>query len=155
MRKIIAILLFGGLGLVGFGQTSPCLEIDSTFDKFEEVRRFYSPYLEKVTLTKVIYKNKTVSYFLGLTAESYSHTPGDDVVVLFEGGLKFEWPNEEIEIDISDGKYHYQALLHLTKDEIKFLTLKKITDFKIGIHQVLDVDGARYQQFLKCLIKIK
>jgi hypothetical protein len=155
MKKSFHTIVLSLIWTVGLCQNNPCSAIDTVYDKFDEQRTFYSPFGESVQFSKVIYKDKTVAYFISLTAESYSSKPMTDVAIIVDGGVKLEWPGEDTDIDYSDGKYKHTAFMRLSKDETTTFILRKITDFKIGAYQVIDIDGEPYRQYLKCLMKIK
>ena len=156
MRKVIAFLLFGGLGLVGFGQSNPCSAIDSTFDKFEGKRTFYSP-TEEVQFFKVINKDKSQYYVLNLMAKSHSSSRGNKVTILFDDNSRVEFSGATMKIDIKaiPNGYAHMAMILLKPSDVELFVSKKITDFQIGTQQMLDLDGEPYKQRLKCLTKIK
>jgi hypothetical protein len=66
-----ALLLVVTLSLIAIKTSA---QIDKVVDEFEGTTTFYTPLLEPASITKVIEKNKTFTYYLSLTTTGLTNT---------------------------------------------------------------------------------
>ena len=80
---------------------------------------------------------------------------GKGVWILFEDGTKISKPNADLQIDVATNGYRYAGFIELTKNDIKLLTEKTMTDKRLVIYDgSIDTNSAVIlKEYLKCLVK--
>lgn len=132
-----------------------CDDIDYEKDKFEKIERFYTPRKDGINFLKTIENEKTSIYMTVRTHGAGLTVEGKGLYLLFEDGTKISKPNEIIDVDIAINGYVYEAFFVLTKNDIKLLTEKTMTDKRLVVYDgTVDKDSAAIlKEYLKCLVK--
>lgn len=139
-----------------------CSKIQSEFDDFTQATTFYSPIFEgdnfsSVGIDKVIKAGKSTYYLSLKTTGSTLNVGKVGLIVLFDNGTKLNKPSAKIDVEYEDGNYAYSAWIPLTEVEVKSLTTKKITKFRLYIYdeEVDPVFSEKFTYYVKCVIDKK
>ena len=140
MKKLILLLLF--IPLVSLGQNKYAKDITYEVDKFDGKKTWYSPLLMKglsipnwVSFWKVDDGDIVATYIrLIITGASLS-TGEKGAIVLFEDGTKLDFPDAEIDVEVSKyGYWQYSAFIQLGEKKLQHFIDKDINAFKLYIY---------------------
>ncbi len=132
-----------------------CDDIEYENDKFEKIERFYAPIQNGITFMKTIINGKSTIYMTVMVHGEGLNVNGKGVWILFEDGTKISKPNADLQIDVATNGYRYAGFIELTKNDIKLLTEKTMTDKRLVIYDgSIDTNSAVIlKEYLKCLVK--
>lgn len=132
-----------------------CDEIDYEKDKFDDIERSYTPIISGINYLKTIEKGKTTIYMTVRRIHKDLILNGKGLYLLFDDGSKISKPNEDIDFDIVSNGHLYKAFFELSKNEIRLLTEKTLTDTRlIAFDSTIPKDSdAILKEYLKCLVK--
>lgn len=151
MKTILLLML--SLSLSAFSQD--CSDIEKTTDKFSGKITYSSPYSESITVTKIVKDSVTSAIYLILRIEdSYFTASRKGAYIILQDGTKIEKPDVDIKYSSANGgKNEYVAFVKLNDDDIKKLTVSKITDFKLYIWpaSVKEKLGTNTMHYISCL----
>ncbi len=149
------ILLFIWFLPVGAFSQELCAKIETEIDKFTGERNFTSPILDDVHFIKSIKSGRTV-YYLSLSTIGSTPSYGKGVYVLFNDGSKISKPLEENDVDVNSGRgFDITAFISLNPSDIKMLSEKVISDFRIYIYDQKVLEGEKYRSYFKCMVGMK
>lgn len=144
------------IGELKYPENYFCDKIEYKKDKFENKETFYSPTENGIKFIKTVENGKSHFYLSVSTSGITLNVNEKGLYILFSDGTKISKPNEEIDVDVSSGSgYDYSSFIQLTSTEIRQLTMKSITDFKLYIYEetIDDESALKIKEYLKCLSK--
>ena len=132
-----------------------CDEIEYEKDKFENIERFYTPIKDGILYLKTRENGKTTIYMTVRVHGKELSVNGKGFYVLFEDGTKISKPDDVITVDVATNGYVYEGFVELTRNDIKLLTEKIMTDKRLIVYDgTVDKDSAIIlKEYLKCLVK--
>jgi hypothetical protein len=149
----LEIEVVGGLE---FPEGFYCKDLSIEEDKFEKVKRSYSPYVSGVSFMKNE-KGGKVSIYMSIRESGATLNVNEKgLYLLLENDKRISRPNAEIDVDAGSGSnYVYSAFIELSKKEIDLLLNNKITDDKLYIYtgEIGTESAKKIQEYLKCIIK--
>jgi hypothetical protein len=148
------------LTLSSFGQNNSSSDITRSVDDFTGKITLKSPNSKSMTIYKMI-RNDQVHPFLDtvyyLRLETTGLTcvvDGDEAIVLFTDGTKWN-KSEKIECEVGDGDYYnYSAFIRLSPDDLNLFTTKTISKFKLYIFESKEISPLP-EEFITYVNKIK
>lgn len=139
-----------------------CAKIEYQKDDFTNEITINNPIIESggissMILYKII-KSGKVSYYLSLhTYASTLKVGGAGVIILFDNGTKMNKPAAKIDVEYDESAYAYSAWIPLTEVEVKTLTTKKISKFRLYIfdEEVTPSFSDKFTIYVKCIMDKK
>lgn len=139
-----------------------CAKIEHQKDDFTNEITINNPIIEGSSVSPMIIykiiKNGKVSYFLSLhTYGSTINVGGTGVIILFDNGTKLNKPTIKIDVEYDGTGYEYSAWIPLTEIEVKTLTTKKISKFRLYVYdeEVNSSFAEKFSVYVKCVIERK
>lgn len=148
-----AFIVEGGLD---FPEDFYCQYISKDYDKFDNKNTYTSIDISPMEFIKTIVGQDT-TYYLSLKVYDMALSAGKGVVVLLRDGSRLEWPEEKVDYKaspISSSKYMYSAFLRLSTADLTKLKNSDITDYKLHIFRMENINGHAEMEQLKCLLKM-
>lgn len=133
-----------------------CSLISEEKDKFTSEITYTTPLLDQINFIKVK-KDGSVNTFMKLMVIGSTANVGKKgAIILFEDGSKLEKPEVEISSNVNkNGRgFIYDAFIKLTDEDIKKLTISKVTDIRLYIYDSEIKDGIKYREYIKCIKEI-
>jgi hypothetical protein len=139
-----------------------CAKIEYQKDDFTNEITINNPIIESggissMILYKVI-KSGKASYYLSLhTYSSSLKVGGTGVIILFDNGTKMNKPTAKIDVEYDESAYAYSAWIPLTEVEVKTLTTRKISKFRLYIfdEEVSASFSDKFTYYVKCVMDKK
>jgi len=135
-----------------------CDDISLEIDKFDKSKYYESP-RRNVRVAKYITTSGTVAYLLCLRATSDFITEGKGVWIILDNGQLINKPDAEVKvkkIDGEDGYYNYGFIyMDQNSSDLEVFLNHSITDYKVYVHEVLNINGTKYKEYFKCLVSMK
>lgn len=139
--------------------TTLCAKIQNKTDDFTDEITINSPPLESNQIAPMIIykivKSGKENYYLSLRTYGSTVNVGETgVIVLFDDGTKMNKPTEKIDVDSDATGFSYSAFIQLTETEVKSLTTKKITKFRLYIYdkEVSQGFAEKFTNYVQCVI---
>ena len=145
---------FEVIGGINFPEGFFCKDIEETKDKFTGEVSYSSPYLEGISFIKVKKEGTEKIYLSIQEAGATINFNIKGVILLLENGFRIEKPDAVLDVKLSSigTGYIYSAFIELNSDDIKLLTINKITDDRLYIYDGTISKGERIREYLKCII---
>jgi hypothetical protein len=124
-------------------------EIDREVDEFNGEIRINSPLLSKLGFISKHIRNGKSTYYFSTSIKSNGIYKGMGVIILFTDGTKWSRPNEEVDVDYSEG-FQNNVFLTLTSSDLEIFKKKVIRKIRLYIHDK-DVDLKEAENFRKLL----
>lgn len=136
-----------------------CNQITKEYNEFDQTTTFRTPLLKSCFLDKVISKNKAV-FYLSLYANGYTINLGEKgVKIILSNKQIISFPNEKIEVDISEGGngYRYSAFITIPPDKMPLFKKYKITKWQLFIYaeSQSDFDAEAFRNMVNCMAGLK
>jgi hypothetical protein len=131
-------------------------EIDREVDEFNGEIRINSPLLSKLGFISKHIRNGKSTYYFSTSIKSNGIYKGTGVIILFTDGTKWSRPNEEVDVDYSEG-FQNNVFLTLTSSDLEIFKKKVIRKIRLYIHDK-DVDlkeAENFRKLLNIIIKMK
>lgn len=142
-------------------ENNPCEYIRLEKDKFSSNRTYFTEDLDNISLQKEITGKYSTYYFSIFFYDSYLTIPPKTakLILLFSDGTKLTKVDDDISVNYADSKsgYRYHSFVTMNANDLKIISTKKITDYKIDIFErSLDAKIAnRLRSQIKCMITKK
>lgn len=148
---------FDIIGRIKYPEGSLCKDLEDDIDKFTSERRIITPSLNPISFSRIITEDRDDTMLYLSTQSNHLSTGGKGAVILLDDGTQFSWANASIDVDVFKGRegYTYTLYRRLNEEEIERLSTHAITDFRLYIYDQTVTKGAKYQQYLKCLIEVE
>ena len=155
MKKVF-VLIIVLISTQSYSQ-GPC-SITKKVDKFEDEVKYSTRFNKLIRGLKYV-EGEEVSFYLSLTCYgSTLNVREQGVKILLENGQKLNFPDIEIDVELSEsGNYEYSAFIPLNDENVKVLAESRITNYKLYIYE-WEPDRKVTEDFiidLKCLITAK
>lgn len=136
-----------------------CKDITENKDRFTDEITFSTPnprdftYRHKNDIKFVKDKNGIMLLIYQWGASLNVNQKG--LILLLKNGGKIEKPDAELHVETAEnlGGYIYSTAIYLSADDIKLLTSNEITDDRLYIYDGAILEGGKYKEYLKCLLK--
>jgi len=129
-------------------------------DQFTNEITISSPLLKSIYFEKVINNTKT-SFYLWLRAFGLTHTNGEGVIIIFDDGTKWSKPTQKINVTTGPpndwNAYEYSAFISLTSNDLKILSTKKISQYRLYIfdNALGSKSSEEYMLYIKTIMTMK
>lgn len=147
---------------ITFDINALCAKIERKTDDFTNEITINNPIIEGGKISSMIlYKtitNSKVLYSLNLSTYGNTVNVGESgVIILFDDGTKMNKPSIKVDVNSNAKGFEYTAYIPLTETEVKLLTTKKITKFRLFIYdEVVSPSFAeKFTYYVKCVMDKK
>lgn len=131
-------------------------DISKKVDKFDGSITYRADFAAWAKFIKVVKGNDTVYFASFATEGTTANYSKKGVILLLSDGSKIEKPNAEVDCKFRAGMmYDYTTFFRLTKEDLKTLSTKRITDWQLYITErgLGEKRGEKLRESLICLIK--
>ena len=160
LLALLCLPMFGNAQSVSATSTAndPCSGFKREVDEFTDEVIIRTPIFDEQGLSPIVVfktiKNGKESYDMRLgTVGSTVSLNKTGVIVLFDDGTKWNKPDAEVDVDVSEQGFDYNSYVRLDESDMALFSNKKVKKFRLYIYdeEVSPGFANRFVSYVNCL----